>query len=138
MKITVCGSMTNYGRFVVLKRELESMGHCVILPEPASCVSKNQIQVGKYIDTYKLKIKYDYIRKHFANILLSDCILVANYEKSGVKNYIGGNAFLEIGFAYFINKPIFLLNPVPKIKYYYHEIKAMKPVILVGDLKRLH
>jgi len=137
MKITVCGSMTHYGRFVGLKKELEKVGHIVLLPEPASCACKKKIEVGKYVDTFKLKLKYDYIRKHFANIILSDCILVANYDKNSVKNYIGGNAFLEIGFAYFINKPVFLLNPIPKIDYYYHEIRAMKPVVIKGDLKRI-
>lgn len=137
MKITVCGSMTNYGRFVSLKHELESLGHVVLLPEPTNCADVRKIADGCYVDTYKLKLKYDYIRKHFANILLSDCILVANYEKNNIKNYIGGNAFLEIGFAYFINRPIYLLNPVPEIEYYYQEIKAMKPKVLNGKLARI-
>lgn len=129
--------MSNYGKFVELRKELEALGHVVILPEPAICVHEKEIELGSYVDTYKLKLKYDYIRKHFANIMISDCVLVANYDKNSVKNYIGGNSFLEIGFAYFINKPTFLLNPIPKIDYYYHEIKAMKPMVIRGNLKRI-
>lgn len=137
MRITVCGSMVNYGKFVNLKNNLESAGHSVVLPEPTDCISEKKIRKGCYVDTYKLKVKYDYMRKHFANIMLSDCVLIANYEKGGIKNYIGGNTFLEIGFAYFINKPIYLLNPIPKIDIFYHEIRAMNPKVLRGDLSHI-
>lgn len=129
MKIVVCGSMTSYPKMVKLKSKLERLGHIVVLPDPAKCEHIKQIAQNNYIDTYKLKIKFDYIRKHYKNILKSDCVLIANWPKNKEKNYIGGNAFLEMGFAHILKKPIYTLKPIPKNKYYYHEMKAMKPQI---------
>ena len=61
-------------------------------------------------------------------------MLVLNYDKNDVKNYIGGNALMEIGFAYVLNKKIFLLNPIPDIPYYKTEIESVRPIIINGDL----
>ena len=41
---------------------------------------------------------------------------------------------MEIGFAYVLNKKIFLMNPIPEIDLYKSEIEATKPVIIKGDL----
>ena len=53
------------------------------------------------------------------------------------KYYIGGNTFLELGFAYVLNKKIFLYNPIPDIHFFDTEIKAMKPTIINGDLNNV-
>lgn len=129
MKIVICGSMTSYPKMVEVKSTLEKMGHVVILPDPAKNSHLKEIVDNKYEDTFRLKRKYDYIRKHFCNIVTSDCILITNWDKKGIKNYVGGNAFLEMGFAHILNKPIFLLHPIPTIDYYYHEMMAMNPKI---------
>lgn len=34
----------------------------------------------------------------------SDAILVLNYDKKGIKNYIGGNTLMEMGFAHVHDK----------------------------------
>lgn len=125
--------MTNYGKMVCIRDELASYGHEVFIPEPALCKHLDQINSGNYVDTSKIKIKYDYIRGHCGNIIKSDCILVANYDKNGVLNYVGGNTFLEIGFAFIIGRKIYLVNPIPLIEYYFQEIKAMKPTVLHGN-----
>lgn len=90
-------------------------------------------------EVLKLRHKYEHdaIREHWATIEKSDAILVLNYEKSGIPGYIGGNSFLEMGFAYIQRKPIFLLNPIPEMPYYKTEIIAMKPTVIDGDLARL-
>ncbi len=90
-------------------------------------------------ETLKLEHKYnhDAIREHWGNIEKSDVVLVLNYDKHGVKNYIGGNSFLEMGFAYIQKKPIYMLNPIPKMLYYETEIIAMKPIVIDGDLKNI-
>jgi hypothetical protein len=58
-------------------------------------------------------------------------------DKNGIKNYIGGNTFLEMGFAHVLNQKIFLLNPIPEIPFYKTEIEAMRPVVLNGDLAKI-
>lgn len=67
----------------------------------------------------------------------ADAILVVNINKNGIKNYIGGNTFLEIGFAHVLDQKIFLLNPIPEIQFYKSEIEAMKPTVLYGDLTKV-
>ncbi len=62
--------------------------------------------------------------------------LAVNIDKKGIKNYIGGNTFLEMGFAHVLDKKIFLLNEIPDISYK-DEIKAMQPIILNGDLSKI-
>lgn len=64
----------------------------------------------------------------------ADAVLVLNIDKHGIANYIGGNTFLEIGFAHILNQKIFLLNPIPDMPYYKTEIVAMNPIVINGDL----
>lgn len=87
----------------------------------------------------KLKQKYeqDAIREHWGTIQKCDVTLVLNHDKHGIPGYIGGNSFLEMGFAYVLHKPLYLLNPIPKMPYYETEIIAMKPVVLEGNLETL-
>ncbi|PIS41507.1 MAG: hypothetical protein COT25_02780 [Candidatus Kerfeldbacteria bacterium CG08_land_8_20_14_0_20_42_7] len=59
-----------------------------------------------------------------------------NYSKKGVNDYIGGNALMEMGFAYVNNKKIFLLNDIPGMQYT-DEIRAMHPIVLHGDLANM-
>lgn len=63
----------------------------------------------------------------------SEAILVTNYDKKGVTGYIGGNVFLEMGFAHVLDKKIFLLNEVPDVSYV-DEIRAMQPMVINNDL----
>lgn len=90
-------------------------------------------------ETLKLDHKYnhDAIREHYDVIANCDVVLILNIEKHNIPGYVGGNAFLEMGFAYILKKPIYLLNDIPAIPYYQTEIIAMKPTILHGDLSRL-
>ena len=134
MRITICGSMANYGKMVRLKDQLVGYGHVVTIPEPAQCRHINLISKGTYVDSYRLKVRYNYIRNHCGCIIQSDCIVVANYDKGGYQNYIGGNTFLEIGFAHVMGRPIYLIKPIPKIDLYYQEILAMRPKVLNDSL----
>jgi len=137
MKIVICGSMSHYFKMLKIKEKLVALGFEVLLPEVATNQQLLEIRNNSYTDTAELKIRYNFIKKHYQCIVGSDAVLIVNFEKNRIKNYIGGNAFLEMGFAHVLNKPIFLLNPIPHIKYYYHEMMAMKPVVLRNNLSRL-
>ena len=66
-----------------------------------------------------------------------DAILVLNYDKRGIKNYIGGNTLMEIGFAHVLKQKVFLLNQIPEIDFYKTEIESVKPIIINGDLSKI-
>ena len=67
----------------------------------------------------------------------ADALLVVNLDKHGIKNYIGENAFLEMGFAHILNQKIYLMNPIPDMPNYGTEIIAMKPIVINGDLSEI-
>ena len=67
----------------------------------------------------------------------ADAVLVLNLDKNGVKNYIGGNTLMEIGFAHVLNQKIFLWNPIPNIDYYKTEIEAMRPIVIDGEFSKI-
>jgi len=136
MRIGVIGSMQHTEKMFELKDNLEKLDHQVFVSKFAKAM------VGKSDDEkekMKLHQKYnlDAIREFWKLMQGADAILVANFDKNGIKNYIGGNTLMEIGFAYVLNQKIFLLNQIPDIPYYKTEIEAMKPVILNGNLEKI-
>jgi hypothetical protein len=136
MKVGVAGSMQFTERMMELCKQLESMGHTVFMSKfgPAF-VGKTDEEKEKI----KLEQKYnhDAIREFWKPLQDADALLVANYDKHGIKNYIGGNAFLEMGFAHVLNQKIFLLNPIPDMPHYKTEIIAMNPIVVRGDLTKI-
>ena len=74
--------------------------------------------------------------QHFNKVVWADAILVLNYDKNGVKNYIGGNTLMEMGLAFFLKKKIYLLNQIPELSYK-EEVLGMRPIILGGDFSKI-
>jgi len=136
MKIAICGSMTFSKEMVKIADKLKQNNHEVILPryteKYASMILTSEISH----ESVKNKISHDLIRDYFNKIKNSDAVLIVNLDKNGIKNYIGGNSFLEMGFAHVLKKSVFLLNDIPDMPYN-DEIKAMQPVILNNDFDRI-
>jgi len=143
MKITICSSAFFTKESHEIKKKLERENHLVFIYPQEIEVNGNIISMEDYHAIRKnnptkdlLKIKRSLIDEHIKRIKNSDAVLVLNFDKKGIKNYIGGNTFLEIGFAYLLGKKIFLLNPIPDMNYR-EEMEAMEPVILYGDLSKI-
>jgi predicted RNA-binding protein with PUA domain len=137
MKITICGSMKLCRRMMEIKNELEELGHQVILPRHTEEYARMNTSDHVHNESVKNKIKDDLIRDYFNEIKENDAILIINEKLNDIDNYIGGNSFLEMGFAHVLNKKIFLLNPIPEMNYS-DELIAMQPVILNNDLKNIN
>lgn len=136
MKIGVIGSMQHTEKMLALADQLKNQGHQIIITGfAASFVGKSDTEK----EQIKLEQKHnqDAIREFWHLMQGADAVLVANFDKNGIKNYIGGNVLMEIGFAHVLNQKIFLLNPIPDIPFYKTEIEAVKPVILNGDLTKI-
>lgn len=144
MKITICASVDFTNKTKEVADLLLKQGHKIEIPFYSQKILKGELSLEEYLrikknkgDMYfRKKVKGDLIRRYFRLIKDSDAILVINIDKNGIKNYIGGNTFLEMGFAHVLNKKIFLLNDVPDISYK-DEILAMQPIILNGDLSKI-
>jgi hypothetical protein len=136
MKIVICGSMTASREMLEIGNKLTDFGHEVILPDFTKEYAALLSQDKMHEESAKNKIEHDLIRGYFEEITKSDAILVCNLEKNGIKNYIGGNTFLEMGFAHVLRKKIYLLNPIPESSYH-DELVAMEPVVLNNKLENI-
>lgn len=149
MKLTVCGSIAFYNEMEHLKNALEKNGHEVLIPllsnDSYTVDGDRKISFGKLIeeqggvDAFPAghavwDMKGNAIRDHYKKIEWGDAIVVANHEKRGVQGYIGGNTLMEIGVAFFLGKPIYILHPISSELSYKQEILGMKPIFLNGNL----
>lgn len=136
MKIGVGGSMQHIEKILEIAEKLQAQGHEVFTPQnPSRYVGKTDEE--KEVAKLDEKYNHDAIREFWKPMQDADALVVANYDKNGVKNYVGGNAFLEMGFAHVLGMKIFLINPIPENPYYGTEIIAMKPIVLNGDLSKI-
>lgn len=147
MKITICGSIAFYEQMLTIKNDLELLGHEVKLP-PSEIKDQNgeMISVTNYYNKRKTETeddswvwdrKKEAIKTHFDKITWADAILVLNYTKNNLDNYIGGNTFLEMGVAFYLNKKIYLLHNIPELSYK-EELLGMKPMVINNDLKQIN
>lgn len=139
MKIVICGSSKFRHEMVEYKEKLEKLGHTVFVHEHYIKSAKGEMpelmeRIGR--EHAALKREQNYIKLYHDEIKNSDAILVLNFNKNNIKNYVGGNTLMEIGFAHVNDKKVFLLNPIPEVSYA-DEIKAMADVILNGDLTKI-
>lgn len=81
------------------------------------------------------KIKNRLSIENIENVEKCDCLLIVNPNHRGVKNYIGGNSFLEMSIAFYLKKPVLLTHPIPENLPYTEEIKSFYPRVV--DLKSL-
>jgi len=144
MKIVICASVDFTPKIKEIADVLLKQGHKVEIPLLSQKILNGEISLEDFLRIKKEKGDIDFrrnsgedlIKRYFHLIKKSDAVLIVNVDKNEIKNYIGGNTLLEIGFAYILDKKIFLLNEIPDISYK-DEIKAMQPVILNGDLSKV-
>ena len=132
MKIAICGSFAFAKEMISASEKISEMGYKPILPSDVMTAIRDPT-ISRNIEWC---IEKDVIRDQLFQIMNADAILVLNYEKDGVPGYIGGSTLIELGFAHFFNKKIFLLYPIPNLSYSV-EIQVMRPVILYGDLSKI-
>lgn len=77
------------------------------------------------------------MRAHFDKVARGDSILVCNYEKNGLSDYIDGNVLMEMTVAFYLNKPIYLVNDIPSSSTYAEEIIGVGAIPLKGNLQLL-
>lgn len=142
MKITICGSIDFHKQIGEIAINLRKLGHEVLLPYSVEKILNGEVE-HSVVDANKSNFgdearqrKYKIMMGHMDKIKSSDAILVCNFEKKGIANYIGGNTFLEMGGAMIYKKKIFLYNPIPDIGYK-DEISGMLPIIINSDLKKI-
>ena len=140
--ITICSSAAFFKQAVDVQDQLEKFGFEVIVPATATRMKESgdfDVSHHKtwFADANDYHKKAQLMRAHFEEVEKGDAILVLNYEKHGVKNYIGGNVLMEMAIAFWLKKPIFIMNEMPEESAFEEEIRGMEPILLHGDAKAL-
>lgn len=133
MKICICCSLSFGDEVREIARQLENMGYEVLLPNGVI----NRLIEQKGFNPVQAKIDTDSNHKHVDKVREADVVLVCNYTKNGIENYIGANSFAEMFTAYYFNKPIYTLNPLPDMPYIDDELQSFEVVVLDGDLSKI-
>ncbi len=130
MKIFIICSKYFYNRIPPIKEYLEKLGHTIILPnsydEPEA---ESKFRGTSEHSSWKARmIKHS--EKVISNV---DAVLVLNYTKNNIENYIGGATFLEMYDAFRLDKTIYLMNDIPEgmLK---DEIIGFNPIIINGHI----
>lgn len=138
----LCSSANFYEHVNKLAEELEQLGYKAVVPLDCRRMKKTgNYDVGAVKTWYKnpkdFHKKAFYINDHFKEIERGDAILVVNDEKHGYKGYIGPNVIIEMGLAFYLKKPIYVLNKVSEKMPTYEEVFGLQSKILDGDLSKV-
>ena len=117
---------------MAVAKKLEGLGHEALLP--TGIINRAIEQPDFDPVSAKHDNGYDSTRAHYAKICEADTLLVCNFTKKGIENYIGANTFLEMGYAYALKKPVYVLNQLPDQPYINDELKAFGAVELKLNL----
>lgn len=138
MKVLVHASLDHKEYMLEAKEYIESNSeHKVLLPE---LTRYQHIRDVLGDDKAFTQIKNRLTKDNIKNAEKCDALFILNPTHRGICNYIGGNSFLEMVIAFYLKKPIFVLNPLPNDMPYSEEIKALFPQIVYsysGLLKSL-
>lgn len=128
MKILIHASLDFKQAMVDAKKYIESNSeHQVVLPELTRYQDIRDVQGD---DETFTKIKNRLTKENFQNVESCDVLLILNYSHRGIKNYIGGNSFMEMVVAFFLKKPIYLLYDIPENMTFTEEIKSLYPIVV--------
>lgn len=140
--VTICSSANFYRQAVDIQADLEKLGYKVLIPATAERMKQSDdFEVSHYKtwfgDNNDYHKKTALMRGHFDEVERGDAVLVLNFEKHGVTNYIGGNVLMEMALAFHLKKPIFLFNEIPDQSPFLEEIIGLEPIVLSGRLEKL-
>jgi len=132
MKIFICASKYCYDKVKDIADKLEQMKHIITLPNNFDdpFIEERSKLLG---DMEHKRFKSEMFKLQNKKVFDNEAILVLNFDKKGIPNYIGGAVFLEMFKAFELGKKVFLFNPIPD-NILKDEIEGMDPIIINGDL----
>ncbi len=135
MKIFIACSKHFYHKIPEIQKKLENQGHKITLPNSYDNPFKEE-ELKRLSREEHIEWKSKMMRNDKKNIKPNDAILVLNFEKKDIPNYIGGATFLEIYKSWELGKKIFILNNLPRCSFT-DELIGFNPKILNGDLTKI-
>jgi|SRR5215204_4074855 len=128
--VVICGSMKNYELMSKICRFLQAAGLGAVAPDRDEPIANQAAETPQ-------ELKRDASRRHMRRIRQDDtaAILVVNVDRPGAQDYVGPNAFAEIGVAFSDEREVFLLKGMPAS--YAEELAAWGVKCLNGDIRPL-
>jgi hypothetical protein len=133
MKIFIACSKHFYSEVERVAKALETIGHEVSYPNNYFGEQMKEERLKVESMNERIKFKSEMMKKDRKNIEPQDAILVLNFEKKGISNYIGGATFLEVYMAWELGKKIFFYNDLPNCSFT-DELVGINPVVINGEL----
>lgn len=129
--VVVCGSMSHFSSMCQVKQDLLEDEVPVALPdiENGDVAALDEVGYRSFVG----KAALNHLRRVRSDHTFA--ILVANFDKDGIEDYIGPSTFAEIASAASHGKRIFILNEFPAV--YRDLLSAWKAVPLHGRLDSL-
>lgn len=139
MKIFLCSSYKFVKEYVELAKQLETLGHTVILPEQTNEYLSGSITGNNRTEKENKEQIKQWRLQSCDKIKEADCLLVANYEKNWIPWHIWSAVFMKMSIGFYLRKPIYILNSLPNTKQLksVEEISIMWPIILNGDITKI-
>lgn len=132
-KVCICSSLSFGDEVNKIATQLTELGWEVLLPNGII----NRLIEQPDFDPIQAKIDTDSTHKHVDKVREADVVLVCNFDKNGIKNYIGANSFAEMFCAQYFNKPIYSFNPLPDQPYIHDELMSFNVTVIDGDLTKI-
>jgi len=135
MKIFIICSKNFYDKIPQIQKSLEERGHIISLPNCFDDPSTEE-RYRKLGKEHHAKWKGEMLQHSTGVIEDNDAVLVLNFEKNGIENYIGGATFLEMYDAFRFGKKVYLYNDIPEgmLK---DEIIGFEPILLNKNLEKV-
>ena len=140
--IAVVSSIAFYKQVIDIRDQIKKLGLDPVVPKLALLMEQTgDFNLKSHLSTFYsgnfIKGKTKAIRDHFNEIASSDCLLVVNLPKHNQDGYIGPNVLMEMGLAFYLKKPIFIWQNLPKASPFADEISAMEPIFIHQNLATL-
>lgn len=130
-RVVVCGSMTFFGEMCRVKHTLATHSVGCVLPDAEDHVVHSMTSVQ--FEAFRREASFAHLRRvrHPATF----AILAINFDKHGIRDYIGPSTFAEIAVATASHKKVFVLNDFPAA--YAQELTTWQAIRLNGRLEPL-
>jgi hypothetical protein len=135
MKLFVVCSKKFYGRIPEVEGALKKQGHVLTMPNCYDAPGTED-RIRALGPEEHGRWKGSMIAHSERVIEENDGVLVLNFDKGAMRNYIGGATFLEMYDAFRLGKKIFLYNDPPD-GILHDEVIGFSPIVLKGDLSKV-
>lgn len=128
--IVICSSISFAKEVLEVREQLLDKGYDAEIPQTIQD-GEDAVSSGDY------KAKTEKMQKHLEKIKNADAVLIVNANKNDISGYIGGNVLIEMGVAFFLEKPIFVMYPIEDTLFCADEVYGLNPTFLNGDVENL-